>query len=338
MLKINEKEIVTVSDDCTLKFWNAFHLKVDFTVSTETITCICATGPKHELLVAGCHSGNFITIKTKERSKKETFVSAHQNLVRVLINLESLKSRYFCSADVCGFVKVWQSGIRPVEVFQIELPGAISYNSMVEVNNLLPTKGDYIDTSVIACALKTHQVNLILLCPTQVLKEKQYQIIKTFSTEMKPTCLIQLSQRHLAVAVGSLKENSNIEIHDIVSGKCVSTLKHHSDMIDSLLKLDLSSKAYKVKNPYVQWVLSASRDRRIVLWKLLDGKPLSKSDYPVVKLYEPMRSGGRDIASRQSRGQSQRKTKQGTGSAPKKNPTKVAAKTKPHVKKALITK
>ena len=44
MLKINDREIVTVSDDCTIKFWNALTLKVEHTQITETITCIDATG------------------------------------------------------------------------------------------------------------------------------------------------------------------------------------------------------------------------------------------------------------------------------------------------------
>jgi chorismate mutase len=52
---------------------------------------------------------------------------------------------------------------------------------------------------------------------------------------MKPTCLIQLDRRHLAIAVGSLKEESHIEIHDIHTKVVTAVLKHHTDMIDSLL-------------------------------------------------------------------------------------------------------
>ena len=70
MLKLSEKELVTVSDDCTLKFWNATTLKVEDTQTTETITCIDSTGPLKHLLVAGCHSGNFLVIKNKFMDKK----------------------------------------------------------------------------------------------------------------------------------------------------------------------------------------------------------------------------------------------------------------------------
>ena len=51
---------------------------------------------------------------------------------------------------------------------------------------------------------------------------------------MKPTCMIQLDRRHLAIAVGSLKEESNIEIYDIHTKVVTAVLKHHTDMIDSL--------------------------------------------------------------------------------------------------------
>ena len=46
MLKLSEKELVTVSDDCSLKFWNAQQTKVEMTVQTETITCLTLTGPR----------------------------------------------------------------------------------------------------------------------------------------------------------------------------------------------------------------------------------------------------------------------------------------------------
>lgn len=133
MIKLGEKELVTVSDDCTLKFWNAQSLRVDLTVKTETITCIVATGQKQDLLIAGCHSGNIISIKTAYRTKKEVLNLAHNNLIRVLTSLEALRDRFFVSADVCGFIKVWVSLPKPVNLLEFQLEGAISYNCMVEV-------------------------------------------------------------------------------------------------------------------------------------------------------------------------------------------------------------
>jgi hypothetical protein len=67
MIKLSEKELVTASDDCTLKFWNIPLLKVEFSLVTETITCVLNTGKNKELIVAGCHSGNFVTLKTSLR-------------------------------------------------------------------------------------------------------------------------------------------------------------------------------------------------------------------------------------------------------------------------------
>jgi hypothetical protein len=52
--------------------------------------------------------------------------------------LESLRHKYFVSADVCGIVKVWTSTFKPVPVIHIEQEAAISYNSMIEVIDMLP--------------------------------------------------------------------------------------------------------------------------------------------------------------------------------------------------------
>lgn len=71
-----------------------------------------ATGQMRHLLIAGCHSGNFFIVKTKVNGKqmsKETFENAHPNLIRVVVSLQTLRHRYFVSADVCGVVRVWVS-------------------------------------------------------------------------------------------------------------------------------------------------------------------------------------------------------------------------------------
>ena len=68
----------------------------------------------------------------------------------------------------------------------------------------------------------------------------------------------------------------------------VATLMHHTDMIDSLLKVNIKGKTLggvklprlveEYQSPYVQWLISASRDRRLVLWKLYDGQPMRRSE------------------------------------------------------------
>ena len=83
----------------------------------------------------------------------------------------------------------------------------------------------------------------------------------------------------MAVAVGSLKEASSIEVHDIQTMVRTAVLKHHTDMIDSLLRYNFAKKVVKTKCPHVSWLLSAGRDRKIVLWKLIDGKIMTKTDY-----------------------------------------------------------
>lgn len=58
-----------------------------------------------------------------------------------------------------------------------------------------------------------------------------------------------------------------------------AVLRHHTDMIDSLLKYEFPQKVLKVCCPHISWLLSASRDRKIALWKLVDGKIMTKLDY-----------------------------------------------------------
>jgi WD40 repeat protein len=117
MLRLNHKEVVTVSDDCTLKFWSAINsstsLKIESQILTETITCIAATGTSLNILVAGCHSGNLILVNSSSKTKKETVNNAHYNLIRVVVSLEAVRNKYFVTADVCGIVKVWSASFKP---------------------------------------------------------------------------------------------------------------------------------------------------------------------------------------------------------------------------------
>jgi len=97
-----------------------------------------------------------------------------------------------------------------MKLLEFQLEGAISYNSMIEVQDWMPKVPEYSESAVIACALKNQKVHLILLnmphSTSSATKSGQYQILRTLNTAVKPTCLIQLDRRHLAIAVGSLKE------------------------------------------------------------------------------------------------------------------------------------
>mmetsp|Transcript_23938 Transcript_23938/g.36647 ORF Transcript_23938/g.36647 Transcript_23938/m.36647 type:complete len:194 (+) Transcript_23938:1693-2274(+) len=113
---------------------------------------------------------------------------------------------------------------------------------------------------------------------------------------MKPTCMLQISQKHIAVATGFLNERSRVEVVNIFSGQVSSVISHHSDMIDSMRLLDLSKytqslrqkkkkqrqgssssvqgggeEAVKSGNPFVRWMVTIGRDYKMVIWKLIDG-------------------------------------------------------------------
>lgn len=82
-----------------------------------------------------------------------------------------------------------------------------------------------------------------------------------------------------------MKEPSSIEVHDIYKQKVVSVLNGHKDMIDSLLKLNFSAEKINSKCPYMIYLISASRDRSIMLWKLVDGRIMRKNIKPVQNLH-----------------------------------------------------
>jgi hypothetical protein len=77
-------------------------------------------------------------------------------------------------------------------------------------------------------------------------------------------------------SVGNLREPPIIEVFNVTSGCKIEKLLHHSDMIDVMKVLPLKA-VHKVKsNVYIQYLMSAGRDKRIVIWKLLDGKCLKR--------------------------------------------------------------
>lgn len=156
---------------------------------------------------------------------------------------------------------------------------------------MLPRQGDYADTAMIAVALKSNKVNLITLMPNA----SAWEQIQTINLNEKPTCLIQLSCRHLAVAVGSLKEKSVIQIYDMHTQKLTSKLEHHTDMIDSMIQVHFLPNNTKSKNNQIQWLLSASRDHRIVLWKLLAGMLMTKSE---ISPFSPSRFTSKTVNNR----------------------------------------
>lgn len=131
--------------------------------------------------------------------------------------------------------------------------------------------------------------------------KSSYFILKTIYTDMKPTCMVQLSRRHLAVATGFLNDKSKVEIINLFSGQIENSLEHHSDMIDSILLLDLSKytqakircfgserhsklkrdlldNRFEYLNPFVRWLVTIGRDNKIVIWKLFDGRVMYRDN------------------------------------------------------------
>ena len=102
--------------------------------------------------------------------------------------------------------------------------------------------------------------------------------------------MIQLSSRHLAVAVGSLSEQSNIEIHDISTSRVTEVLKGHTNMIDSMLKFNIGKKLQAKFAPWTQFLISCGRDGQIILWKLMDGVLVQKCSPPLAPTFDKIQT------------------------------------------------
>jgi len=62
-------------------------------------------------------------------------------------------------------------------------------------------------------------------------------------------------------------------------------MKGHDDMIDSMRLIHVenasatghgSAEAKKRRNPYIHYLLTMGRDNQLILWKLFDGRPMSR--------------------------------------------------------------
>lgn len=189
---------------------------------------------------------------------------------------------------------------------EIHLNDALSYNSIVELKGMFternPQSKKFEQSSTVACCVKSRKVYIILLMPQATLAPdsltplEEFQdiegagaffILKRIDTIMKPTCLLQVSQRHLAIATGFLNEPSTLEVYNIFTGKLQkgSPMKGHDDMIDSMRLIRVQSsdvprhgaaEAKKKSNPYIHYLLTMGRDNQLILWKLFDGRPMSR--------------------------------------------------------------
>jgi len=157
--------LITISDDCAMKLWNAERLIVEEELQTETITCFAISGQRKDILFACCHSGNLLVVSLAIFQKKDTVDLAHTNLIRAITTLEGLNNEYFVTADVCGTIKVWASILKPKELLSFDLNGALAYNSIVEIKDRLPKKSDFKHQTLLACALKSEKINIYVIDP-----------------------------------------------------------------------------------------------------------------------------------------------------------------------------
>lgn len=238
IIHLNSSELATASHDFTIRVWDKKKYKSVQTIQTETCNCFCTTGFRGKYLMTGYPNGDIFVYNSKKKTKLGTVVSAHSHLIRNMFSLSKLMHAYFCSIDVCGMIKVWQSLPQPKEAMEINLDSGIAYNSTIELTSLLPSEksGVLLETAAIACALKSCTIHIILIDPI----ENYHRIYKTLEISQKPSSMVELNGGLLGVSVGSLQSPSYIEIWSYVHGMKVGSIKAHEDMIDSMVMLNTS--------------------------------------------------------------------------------------------------
>jgi hypothetical protein len=102
--------------------------------------------------MTGYPNGDIFIYNSRKKTKIGTVSNAHTHLIRNMFSLSRLMHAYFCSIDVCGLIKVWQSLPQPKEVMEINLDSGIAYNSTIELTGLLPPDktGVLVETAAIA--------------------------------------------------------------------------------------------------------------------------------------------------------------------------------------------
>lgn len=94
----------------------------------------------------------FLCIVQENKNKIGTVSNGHQHLIRNMFSMNRLMHSYFCSIDVCGIIKVWQSLPQPKEAMEINLDSGIAYNCIIELTSLLPSEKTGLLTEIGAIA------------------------------------------------------------------------------------------------------------------------------------------------------------------------------------------
>ena len=159
------------------------------------------TGFRGKYLVTGYPNGD-IMLYSKKKTQLGTLIGAHKHLIRTLFSLKRLNDAYFCSIDVCGVIKIWQSQPVPTEAMKINLESGVAYNSTLELLEFLPNQshGILTEAAAIAVALKSNQVHILLIDPV----ENFHKLYCTLETSRKATSMCEMHSKLLAIAVGEL--------------------------------------------------------------------------------------------------------------------------------------
>lgn len=124
LMKINDAEFVTSSDDQAFKIWDKDLQGCRYTIEThEQLHCMAITGEYLNLLVSGHGEKNFIVIGLEQMNQNHISgindPDAHDGKICQIITLSKYNNKYFATRCQYGDLGIWGSNKHPDRVIKI---------------------------------------------------------------------------------------------------------------------------------------------------------------------------------------------------------------------------
>lgn len=129
IVKLDDNEFLTASEDCCLKVWDKQLQGVSYTYETtgplKTANRTGETGKKDvvgkNFLVVGLGDGHFVNYGVTTRNECMMKIWAHAHPIISIVSLGGyLKNKYFATRCSDGHVSIWSSTNKPEKIFTLE--------------------------------------------------------------------------------------------------------------------------------------------------------------------------------------------------------------------------
>lgn len=128
IVKVDETEFMTASEDCSLKVWDNELQGVSYTYETtgplKTANRTGETGKANlndkNYLIVGMGDGHFIVYGVSDKNECKIEIWAHASPIISIVSLGGfLKNKYFATRCTDGHVNIWSSTNKPEKIFSL---------------------------------------------------------------------------------------------------------------------------------------------------------------------------------------------------------------------------